>query len=78
MHQIFIDETTNEMILFLPSINHQADVLPPKLNKQLQKSLADGFDKKADQANKPRKRRSGKQAFIKFPFIGVSDILKIL
>jgi hypothetical protein len=53
------------MILFLPSLNHQADILPLKLNKQLQDSLADGFAKKADQANKSRKKRSGKQAFIK-------------
>ena len=57
-HQVFVCESSNEIIQFLPPIDHQDAVFPPKQNERLRLSLVNSLSKKADQTGgKERKRR---------------------
>ena len=59
-HQMFISSTTKEMILFLPSLDHQDSIFSARQNANLLRCLVQGFSVKPDQGKKKRKRRMGK------------------
>ena len=57
---MFISSTTKEMILFLPSLDHQDSIFSARQNANLLRCLVQGFSVKPDQGKKKRKRRMGK------------------
>ena len=60
LHQLFLCQESGDLIVFVPSLQHQASVFSEKENKLLQDKLVAFFPRKPKIKNTKAKQRKGK------------------